>query len=384
MLNLFPLLVDIIVSMVLFLGRHSLASRGFGEDVISSIVFCYGIGYVLCSLLMAKVIRAHLAKLQMLIAITGIVVICLLLTAFADILFIQIMYLLMPMAVSMFFNAYQSYLLGVSTAAEQPLQVTAGRYTFAWSIGFAFGPLIISLVKGILTYTQTYFLAAGMALLIGIGILLYRPPQRKSADAAVTTAAPAARPTLPSLSPAIWLSLLLGLTIWNIVTIYWPVQAVQTGASQEVKGLVEFAFALTQAFAALALIYLPGWHHRPRWMLVLGGFGVAALIVLGFLQNNLLFIAGAVLFGVYTGSVFSGMVYHAMIEPQHAIRRVALNETFVGACFLLSSFAAGVFHPAGTPFSTSYLLLAGTLTAGILLQALFARRLLLNAAAASR
>ena len=45
----------------------------------------------------------------------------------------------------------------------------------------------------------------------------------------------------------------------------------------------------------------------------------------------------ALLYGLYTGSMFSALVYHAMVDESKAVQRVAVNETLVGVCLLLGS-----------------------------------------------
>lgn len=51
---LFPLAFDIIVSISLFAGRHSLAERGMDARTVGSLIAIYGIGYIIASLCMEK------------------------------------------------------------------------------------------------------------------------------------------------------------------------------------------------------------------------------------------------------------------------------------------------------------------------------------------
>ena len=142
-----PLLADLIVALVLFVGRHSLASRGFDETTVGSIVLCYGFGYVVSSLLMAKIVTPARAKAEMLISLVSIVVICLVLANVQSLLPVQVLYCLFPLAVSLYFNAFQIYMLGISNEDARPLAMTIGRFTFAWSVGYAAGPFVSSLVR---------------------------------------------------------------------------------------------------------------------------------------------------------------------------------------------------------------------------------------------
>ena len=72
----YPFAVDIVVAVLLFVGRHSLASRGFDENVVGSILLCYGIGYCVSSLFMRRIVRVRQARWQMAGALVAVVVAC--------------------------------------------------------------------------------------------------------------------------------------------------------------------------------------------------------------------------------------------------------------------------------------------------------------------
>jgi predicted MFS family arabinose efflux permease len=369
-----PFLADLVVGLVLFVGRHSLASRGFDETTVGSIVLCYGLGYVVSSLMMAKIVTPARAKAEMLFSLAVIAIICLLLANVQTLLLIQVLYCLFPLTVSLYFNAFQIYMLGISNDDSRPLAVTIGRFTFAWSVGYAVGPFISSLLKNYTTWAQTYYLAAGVAVVMGL--LLYRfKPVREERPETGPGPAPVESPRR-SLVVASWVGVLVGWTVYNALIIYWPVQAVQLGVSSTMKGLVEFSFALAQALSGLALAYVPGWHHKPKWLFGLGALAVIALTLFGSGTYAPLFLVAGVLYGTYNGGMFSFMGYHAMLDETKAVRRVAFNETFVGICFLIASPVARLLHRPGTPFGGSYLRLAGILAVGLIAQALYAGYLL--------
>ncbi|MCD6284517.1 MAG: MFS transporter, partial [Anaerolineae bacterium] len=359
-----PLLADLIVGLVLFVGRHSLASRGFDEATVGSIVLVYGFGYVVSSLLMAKIVTPARAKAEMLISLASIALICLVLVNVQALFLMQVLYCIFPLVVSMYFNAFQIYMLGISNEDARPLAITIGRFTFSWSVGYAVGPFVSSLLKNYSTWAQIYYLAAGVAVVMGL--LLYRfKPLREERAERVTEPVPE-QSQRRSLVRASWVGLLLGWTGYNALMIYWPVQAVQLGVSSTTKGMVEFAFAAAQAVSALALSYVPGWHHKPKWLAGLGSLAVIALVLFSRAASAPLFVVAGLLYGTYLGGMWSHVAYHSMLEEDKAVRRVALNETFVGICFLIASPLAGLLHRSGTPFGGSYLRLAGILAVGLI------------------
>jgi len=362
-----PILADLVVGLVLFVGRHSLASRGFDEATVGSVVLCYGFGYVIASLLMAKIVKPARVRVQMLMALVVVVVICIVLANVQTVFVMQALYCVFPLAMSLYFNAFQIYMLGISNDDHRPLPITVGRYTFAWSVGFAVGPFVSSLLKNVSTWEQTYYIAAGVAVLIGVVLNSFKPVRGMQVVDKADTREVAE--TGLSLAPAAWLGTFVGWTAYNVIVIYWPIQAVQLDVSDTMRGLVEFAFAGAQAVAALALARVPGWHHKPRWMAGLGLLALAALVVFGRGASAPLFALAGVLFGAYAGGMFSYMAYHSMVDEAQVVRRVATNETIVGICFLISSPVAGLLHRAGAPYGEAYLGLAAVVAVGLVVQA---------------
>lgn len=364
----YPFAVDIVVALLLFVARHSLASRGMSEGAVGSILLCYGLGYCGSSLFMRKIVRPHLARGQMLVALAGLVMACVALANTEEVWLIQTLFCLVPFAVSLFINAFQSFMLGVSTRIARPLASTAGHYTFAWSLGYALGPFVSGASRSYLAWGQVYYLAAGIAAGVGLLVVLNTPTATGQAMEARPSVAPDSATGEPSLVRAAWVGLALGWIGWNVVSTYWPVQATQLGFSARVKGMVEFAFALAQSLGALALVYAGGWHHRPLMLPVLGMVGCVGLVVFGMAAGPWTFVAGALLFGLYTSSIFSYVVYHSMLEEDKAVGRVALNETVVGLSFLAGPVVASFLHQPGELFGPVYVRLAGLLAGGIAMQ----------------
>lgn len=370
----FPFIADIVVGLMLFVGRHSLASRGYGEATVGSIVLVYGVGYIVASLLMSRIVRPALAKTQQLLALGAIVAICLALANVERLWVIQLLYGIFPFATSMYFNAFQVYMLGMNEHDGRPLAALAGHFTFSWSLGYAAGPFVSSLLRSIVTWSQTLYVAAALAALIGVLLYGFDPTRhRQKVDGGLPPDPLAGRALVrPGLMGPAWLGLLVGWTVYNSVLIYWPVQAVQQGVPPAMRGLVEFLAALAQALSALALVAASRWQHRPGWLLGLGGLGVVALAIFGTAGGVAGMAVAALLYGAFTGSMFSLVVYHAMADPRRAVGRIAFNEVIVGICFLLASVLSRLLHPVGTSFGSAYAGLAVVLAAGVTAQALYA------------
>lgn len=372
----YPFCLDIVLFLALFVGRHSLAGRGFPESTVGSVLLCYGVAYCIASLSMRYLVRPHRAKAQMLLALLVIFGVCLALARLQEVRAIQAMFCVLPLAVSLFINAFQAFMLGVATDTGRPVAATAGHYTFSWSMGFALGPMISGAMRVYFEWSQIYDLAAVLTAALAVLVAVFEPVRGESrAQLSGASQAASRRPPTAGrdlMGPA-WLGVALAWIAWNAISTWWAVQAAQAGYSGALKGGVEFAFALTQALGALLLIRAGAWQQRPLLIPLLGAFGVAGLLLFGVAAAPLTFIVAAVLLGLHTSSVFSLMLYHSLSDPAQAVRRVALNETIVGLCFLTAPLVAVALHREGEPFGAGTASLAGLLAVGLLVQGVWAR-----------
>jgi MFS family permease len=371
----FPFALDIAVALLLFVGRHSLASRGLGPEAVGSILLCFGGGYLVASLFMRRIVHPRLARVQMLGALAALAAICLLLPRVESVWLTQVAFCAVPFSTSLFFNAFQAYMLGVAQDTAKPLAAMAGHYTFAWSLGYALGPFASGWARAWCDWGSIYYLAAAIAVAVGLLVLWFRPARQEEARSDSVSAPSSSPPSPGSLIGPSWLGVALAWIGWTAVSTWWPVQAAILGYSAAAKGEVEFAFALSQSLGALALVYAGAWHHRPALLPLFGLAGVLGLVVLALAGSPVGFGLGAVLYGVYTSSAFCLMVYHSMLEPERAVARVAVNETVVGFSFLAGPVVAGLVVGPGQAIEAGYGRLALPLLLGIAVQTWSARRM---------
>ncbi|UCF37890.1 MAG: MFS transporter [Acidobacteriota bacterium] len=366
LLYFFPFAMDIVVSLLLFVGRHSLAANGASEFVVGSVPMFFGIGYFLSGPIMRAIISRKWAKVEMIISIAILALLSVVLARIESVVAIQILFCLIPFSVSLFFNAFQIYMLGISNDHARPLAVTLSIYTFAWSLGYGVGPFVIGLARDFLTWSQSYYVSALSCLVIALMVLAFRPP-RPNPESKVDSP-PEAESARPLLFVPGWIGVVIGLIGWTVIATYWPIIAVSAGISPELKGIVEFCFAAAQALAALALILLKDWQHRPYLLPFFGLVGVSALLTFGSGNAPLWFILGAAMMGCYTASTFLFSAFHCMLDAKMASKRVAVNEMMVGLGYVLGPILASALHGNGTPFFHSFALAAGLIAILVTIQ----------------
>jgi MFS family permease len=271
---------------------------------------------------------------------------------------IQVLFFLIPISASLFFNAFQAYMLGISTDQSRPLGVTVSLYTFAWSMGFALGPFICGMLGDRLSWPQMYYLASLSSLLIAVMVALFRPKgkgtnRETSLDEESTPSSKGPILHLPG-----WMGVVIGLLAWMVIATYWPLIAVSKGFSPFVKGFVEFAFAASQSLGALALILIKDWQHKTVFMPAFSLLGVAALLVFGSSTTPAFYIFAASLMGLFMATNFIFSVYHCMLDVEMASKRIAINEMMVGLGYIAGPVVAGLFHKNGMPFGPSFTMAA--------------------------
>ncbi|GAB4108080.1 MAG: hypothetical protein Kow001_03330 [Acidobacteriota bacterium] len=381
MIYLFPFAVDIVVALLLFVGRHALAAQGASEAVVASIPVAFGLGYTLSGPVMRRIIHPRRARLQMVMALGGLALAALVLAWNQEVLVTQALFALIPFTVSLFFNAFQSFMLGVSRARRRPLQLTVGLYTFSWALGFALGPFVCGLALRALTWSQTYYLAATASLVIAGAALAVRSPQPVDSSGhpdAVRSGAFGPQLLVPG-----WLGLVIGLVGWLVIATYWPVIAEHRAVSPEERGLVEFSWGATLAVTALVLTLPRGWPYRP-WLLA--GFGmlaVSSLVVFGGADSTPGYLAGVALMGAYAATTFSFSLFHCLREAAKAASRVAVNEMMVGVSYLVGPLIAAGFHRNGEDFSAALARVAALVAAAVGVQTWLALRSVRKAALGS-
>lgn len=351
LLYFFPFAVDVIVSLLLFVGRHSLAMKGASETEVGSIPLIFGVGYFLSGPVMRTIINRRFAKIEMLAAIASLAVISIALAETERLVMIQVLFFFAPMAASLFFNAFQAYMLDISTDQSRPLGVTISLYTFAWSMGFALGPFICGLLGNRLSWSEMYFVAGLSSLVIALVVVLFRP---KRTSKKALSEMPMPVPRGPILHVPGWMGVLIGLVAWMVIATYWPVMAVTKGFSPAVKGTVEFAFAASQSLGALAIILVKNWHHRSIFLPLFGVLGVSGLLVFSVSTTPAWYVAGASLMGLFVSTNFMFSAYHCMLEIEKASKRIAINEMMVGLGYVGGPVVAALLHQNGTPFGPSF------------------------------
>ena len=346
LIYVFPAAVDLVIGLVLFVATVRAVRMG-GETLRSAAVLTvWSLVYVIACPVVGRFAKPANASRLVLAGISMLAVFCALL-AFAP-GFVPMLLLVggVGVAAALFFPPFQVFMKDYDAAGGKSLASSTGLYTFAWSAGFATGPLasgFLMQLGGAQGWRLAFLLGAGVCILLTIILLgLNRRrgsqpvPSHTDAIAADTTYA-----TKPDLAWLGWIVAGVGFIALSMIRSVFPARAVGVLYFAEGSvGMLFFTISMTQALVGLAMTRSRTWMYRPLPLVGFALAGVAGTLCFGVGERLPLLLAGAVLFGIYSGSFFFFVVFHALVHPSKAGHYVAVNESIVGIMGVLAPLAA--------------------------------------------
>jgi hypothetical protein len=154
--------------------------------------------------------------------------------------------------------------------------------------------------------------------------------------------APVDYSSMPNLVWLAWLGTGTCLLAVHATRSVFPTRAVALSVSKAAQGNALALIAYAQAFTALCAVKGRTWMYRPLPVALFGVIGVAGLVLFGLADTPVGFYVGALCLGVYAGTCFMYMAFHALVHPTRAGRYVGINESLVGLTGIVAPASAGM------------------------------------------
>ncbi|MBN2414068.1 MFS transporter [candidate division KSB1 bacterium] len=345
----YPLLINMIVGVLMFVGPMSAAENNSSLTMISLMITGYGLGYILFSLLMGKIIRTHLAKYQIIGGTLFISLLCLILGAVNNPIWMIVIYSILPFGASLFFNAFQALMKDVHDLTARPISWSVSSYIASLTFGFAFGPLLSGWLREISSWNTAYFFASGIAFFVAVCAMFCSPVKSDKKENFVDYS----YAKKPDLSISGWAGSLTGFLILSLFLTIFPRQSEQMELRPLIKGLVIFLLNIVQPVYVQLYARHHNWVYRHTVAPFINLLGIVALLSFYFARNTFGLYAGAVLFGMFLSTTAFTAIFHSLSHPVKSVRYIAVNEAFVGTGFLLGPQLIHI-KPATADFTFSY------------------------------
>lgn len=354
---LLPAIADMVVAQFFFINAVRLSQQGASATVVANTVTTWSLVYLVSCPILGRFVTPANASRLMVGSMAGLALISLLFTLIPGVAGVYLLMACAGVAAALFFLPFQVFMKAVDGANNKPLTYSAGLYTFAWSMGFAMGPFVSGLLMDLGTagpggagggWKYACYFAAGCSLICGMALFLLRD-LAQTQPAPATPATPAAAPDSldysrqPDLAWLGWVSAGVGVIVITYVRAIFPVRVeASLQMTQSFQGLLFFLVSAAQGLTGLALCRSRFWMYRPLSITAFGGLGIAGALVFGYGESSLTLCLGAMAFGIYAGSFFFYLVFHALVHPQRSSQYVAVNETVVGVCSMLGASLGGL------------------------------------------
>ncbi len=328
---IYPLFINLIVGVLMFVGPMRASEQGASLTAISLMLTNYGVGYIVFSLLMGRVVKDHLAKIQVMVAAFAVAVMCFVLGFIDQVVWVIVIYTFIPLWTSLFFNAFQSYMKHVQIQNEKPMAYSISSYLAALAVGFALGSMLSGTIREYMSWNAAYFTAGIIALSISGMVLFIRPENTGNTVQSNATVVP----KRPVLTFAGWSGSFSAIIIISLFLTIFPKQSELLQLSSLQKGLVIFLYNIIQAVAVQFLPKNYTWLYQYKKAPLASLFGIVCLVLFFIASNVYVMYLGALFLGVFATITFFAAILHSMADLEHSVRNIAINETAVGTGFLV-------------------------------------------------
>jgi len=374
LIYLFPALIDGVVAQLLFVNSVRAAQMGCRDLLIACFWTAWSIPYVLTCMANSRWLNERNAGRCLVISAVLLSLSCIG-NLFAE--RIQTIYLwtvIPAVGAGLFFPPFQVFMKRVDRGHSRSVAWSTGMYTFSWSAGFAVGPWVSGHLMELGSQGWRWCFVLGAVVASVSGVVLYWMDRRDPGRTAPLYVAPVATAdeslaAAPDLAWLGWIGAGGGLIALTVFRSIFPAMGEKLlHLAESVQGNVFFLVSGVQAIVGLIMCRSRVWMYRAVWV---GGFGL-----LGILAPVLWVVSGApavlylaaIAFGIYTGSFYFYLVFHALAHPHRAPQYVSINEIVVGLTGLVTPVLAGWLAETSGSYRLTFGFAAGVVLVTVIIQ----------------
>ena len=350
----------------MFVCSNRLADAGRSRTEVGVVLAAWAMAYIISNQVLARFVTSRNAAVMMTVSNLLFAATAGTFLLIDNVWAIYALMAVVAVASALLFLPFQIFMRSVEPDQNQGVVRSVAIYTLAWSSGFASGPFIAGFIYQGLGWQWCFAFTGLLGLLTAGGVQLLKYQAKYHDDEGVAGSEVArTQPisnaedvnyyTMPDVVWLQWVVTGVGcLGIYALLALL-PSVGVAFVIPKSQIGSIIAAIYFMQALTGFSLIRGKTWMFRPMpvagfaifGLMSMVGFGVSLLGVLDGLElfsvplRTIGFYASAACYGVFSGSFFFGLVFHALIHPRRRARYVAINETVVGICGVAGPIMAG-------------------------------------------
>ena len=356
LIYLFPLVMDIVVSGVLFIAAYRFSDANVAAWMVGSTMAVWALIYTGLAFAAGYIIKPEKSHYYLIGSSIGIALVSLGMVLFDGLYTLFLWLILTGSCGALFFTPFQMYMKRFVADNRAGIVRSTALYTGSWSLGFAVGPLLFGLVSARCAFLCCF--AAGLIMALAFIILEKIPrkaiaaaPSQESVSAAVDYS------RYPDMVKMGYLVGGMGCLVIAIIRTMGPFRGVQAlHFTKDQMGIIMCLVSFAQCFMGYALFFSRDWMYKKVNGALLNVLGIAALLGFACFTSFAGFLISALLFGLYAGCFYFFFVFHSLVHPTKSHRYVAGNETIVGATGIVGPLLGGAFI---TPASSHWIFVAG-------------------------
>ena len=363
-----PVMLNFVFGTFLFITVQRLSEAGANEFILGLPLTIWAVVYGMLNIVISKMVTFKNSS-RFIMFSGGLVCACalgMILVPMQNMLFVWMA--LVGAAFACYCVPFQLFAKGLesSSGAGNSLAAvskTAGRYTAAWSLGLACGPLVsgFSPTGGLYACMTTGVL---MALIIAFAAAKIPAAGDKAGCVPAKDAAENGEKDakIPDLAYLGWIVGGIGtFGISHIRTRLQPL-GLENGLSAQALATMLFSVSAVQSLTALSLSFISArWQFRRLPALFAGSVGVLMLLVFSRAELANYFYFAAAAYGIYSGIFYYYFVFYSLSHPTRASIYTGINEAVVSCNSIIAPIIGGML----ASFSLTYpFLISAILTAG--------------------
>ncbi|MCK5844642.1 MAG: MFS transporter [Victivallales bacterium] len=350
---LFPALADMLLGMAFFVASVRIAESDASAIAVTAVTAVWAVVYMIASQIIGRFASpANCARL----IILGCAILAV--ASFSFVLFPSLnatypIMILIAVGTALFFTPFQVFMKAVDKGDDGALPRSVGLYTFSWSMGMAAGPFIGAYIWDFFSWQTCYYTSAVFCAIIAIGVYMLKHHAESDealaadssgdVDVSVTVSEKEIDYSkMPDLAWLGWICSGIGCLTVTLLRSYLPSSATVMDIPRADQGILLGLLSASQAFTGLTLCRSRKWMYKALPTAMFALCGVIALFMFGMTDSFYVLSAAALLYGIYSGSFFFYLVFHAIVHPEHSTKYIGVNESVVGLSAIAGPLLAGV------------------------------------------